>query len=239
MNYIKITLVGLIVMSLTACEGLFPCLEGNGDLTLETRAVSGFSGIYNATEFDIYIENGSQITLEVQADENLQQYIKTYVKDNSLIVEVDDNRCIESNLVRINITCPDLSRIVLAGSGDIYMNGFRTDYFTVVHSGSGYMNIADMVVANDMEITHSGSGHIDLEGKSLNAYYILSGSGNIKGDKFRVNECSITLTGSGNIWVNFITALTGIISGSGDVRYNGPANGVNIRETGSGRVFQD
>lgn len=239
MNYIKITLIGLIVMSLTSCEGLFPCLEGNGDLTIETRAVTGFSGIYNSSDFDIFVQNGSPTSLEVQADENLQQYIKTYVRDNSLIVEVDEGRCIESNLIRINITCQDLSRAVLVGSGDIYLNGFRTDYFTAVHSGSGYMDIADMVVANDMEITHSGSGHIDLEGKALNAYYILSGTGNIKGDNFRVNECSITLSGSGNIWVNFISSLTGIISGSGDVRYIGPPEGVNIRETSSGRVYQD
>lgn len=240
MNHIRIFLLLFVTLAFYSCEGFFPCLEGNGKLTIESRAVANFSGIYNASEFNISVFYSTQTSLEVEADENLQQYIKTYVTDNSLVVEVDDNRCLESvNPIQITVRCPSLSRAVLTGSGDVDIYSFSNDYFTATLSGSGDMELNDLIIGNDLQVTNSGSGDLTIDGKAKNSVYVLTGAGDINADRFRVDNCSVTLAGSGKMRVNFISTLTGLLSGSGNIHYVGPDGGVNIRTTGSGLIIKE
>ncbi len=239
MNYIRILLILIASIALYSCEGFYSCLEGNGNTIVESRAVANFSGIYNASEFNVSVQYSEEASLEVQADENLQEYIKTYVTDNSLVVEVEDDRCLESDNIRITVKCPTLSRAVLSGSGDIFAKGFSSDYFTATLSGSGDLEINNLIIGNDLEVTNSGSGEFILDGKATNSVYVLTGSGDINARDFKVDNCSVTLAGSGKMRVNFISRLTGLLSGSGDIRYIGPDEGVNIRTIGSGIVIKD
>lgn len=240
MSYIRVILIFIVGAALSSCEGLFPCLEGDGNLTVESRAVVGFTGIYNSSEYDVRVVVGNETSLQVEADENLQQYIKTYVQDNSLVIEAEDNRCLESvNPIQITVSCPSLSRVVSNGSGDIDVYGFTADYFSVTLSGSGDIDISDLVITNEISITNTGSGYLTIDGKASNSINALSGSGHMNLDRFRVNNCSVNLAGSGDMRVSFINTLTGIISGSGDIHYYGPTEGVNVRTTGSGILIKE
>ncbi len=241
MNRIKLHFIILLLISLNSCEGLFNCLDGNGVYSEETRGISSFTSINNTSGFDVVvIYDKAATSLSVEADENLQQYIKTYTQKNSLVIESDRERCLSSvTPIKITVKCPVLERAVLSGSGSLDVYNFSLGNFSATVSGSGDMELNDLVITSDIECNISGSGDLNLDGKGNSAVYTLTGSGDLDADRFKVDECSVTLSGSGDISVNFISSLTGLLSGSGNIRYYGDPGLVKIRTTGSGKVLQE
>ncbi len=225
---------GFIVNS---CEALFPCLEGNGNESTEERGVTGFTGIYNTGDFDVEVIQSTETKLIVQADENLQQYIKTYVDGGDLILETDSYRCLSSvNRIRIMIYCPLIETVVLSGSGDMDVSNFNPEYFTVTLSGSGDIDLNSMIIGKSIEVNIPGSGDVILNGKSPQAYYYLSGSGDLEGETMTTNSSKVVLSGSGDAKVFAYEDLEVILSGSGNVYVYGDPD-IQDRITGSGKII--
>lgn len=222
---------------INSCEGLFPCLEGNGDHTTEERGVANFTGIYNATDFDIEIIYDTETRLIVEADENLQQYIRTYVENGDLIIETDQNRCLSSvNIIKVTVYCPQIETIVLSGSGDIEVYDFKPQYLNITLSGSGDIDLNQISVSNSIEVNLPGSGDVRLDGKASEAYYYLSGSGDINGENMTCSYAKVVLSGSGNVDVFAYDNIDITLSGSGNIYvYGDPV--IKDRISGSGKVI--
>ena len=224
---------------LYACEILFPCLEGNGVITTENRSVSSFTTVNNASEFDVIIEYSANATISVKADENLQQYIRTYVQNGELILETDQDRCLQpQEPIAVTVYCPYLESVILSGSGDIDMYDITSDYLNLTLSGSGDINASNIIATNSLEMNLGGSGDITIDGKAANAQYYLTGSGDIHGEMMRADKCSIVLSGSGDVYTYVYTSLKIVLSGSGNVYYYGDPEEIEQRVTGSGVVIK-
>ena len=83
-KYISVGFLAIVLL-LNSCELLSPCLEGDGNIVTEDRFGASFLGIQAEGEFDIRIEYAETTSVEVKADENLMNYIKTVVKNGKLI----------------------------------------------------------------------------------------------------------------------------------------------------------
>lgn len=225
---------GLIINS---CEAFFPCLEGNGVESTEERGITNFTGIYNTSSFDVEVIQSNETRLIVEADENLQQYIKTYVEDGDLILETDNYRCLSSvNRMRITVYCPLIETVVLSGSGDMEISDFNPEYFTISLSGSGDIDLNSIVVGKSIEVNIPGTGDVMLNGKSPQAYFYLSGSGDLEAETMTTNSSKVVLSGSGDAKVFAYEDLDVILSGSGNVYvYGGPV--IKDRITGSGKII--
>jgi hypothetical protein len=234
LNILTIVFAGLM---LNSCEALFSCLEGNGVGSTEERGVSNFTGIYSTSDFDVEVIQSNETRIVVQADENLQQYIKTYVEAGDLFLETDNYRCLDSETrMQITIYCPFLETVVLSGSGDMEVSGFNPEYFTVTLSGSGDIDFNNILVGKSIEVNIPGSGDIMLDGKSPQAYYYLSGSGDIDGSAMTTDYSKVVLSGSGDVEVFAYEELDVILSGSGNIYvYGGPV--IQDRITGSGKII--
>lgn len=221
-----------------SCEAWLPCLDGSGAVVTEERLGGSFNGIQVDGEFKVIVEFGPTTSVKVTTDENLQQYIKTIVKDQKLVISNEHDGCINfSNQTQIVVSCPALNYISLNSTGNIEVNGFTSEYFNVVHSASGNITIRNLSVANTLDVSLIGSGNIWLGGRSEYANINLSGSGVINAESMRVNSCSINHSGSGNIHTYVYDTLDVILSGSGFVYYYGNPDTVNTSITGSGQVI--
>jgi hypothetical protein len=230
-----IVFAGLIINS---CDALFSCLDGNGIGSTEERGVSNFTGIYSTSDFDVEVIQSSETKIIVQADENLQQYIKTYVEDGNLMLETDNYRCLNSvTTMQVTIYCPFLETVILSGSGDMEVSDFNPEYFTVTLSGSGDIDLSNILVGKSIEVSIPGSGDIMLDGKSPQAYYYLSGSGNLYGQTMTTDYSKVVLSGSGDAKVFAYEELDVILSGSGDVYVYGEPL-IKERTTGSGNIIR-
>ena len=239
MKNIKILFaVFLLMATLVSCEGLFPCLEGDGNIVSEERVGGTFYEVEANGAFDVSIEEGP-ISVRVTTDENLQRYIETKIQGGKLVIESDDENCIEfSPGTIVEITVPEISSISLLGSGELKVRNFDSlAYLDVSQVGSGDIHILNTLVLGKISVNLIGSGNVWLNGKALNAELMLSGSGTIEAESFPVKSCTVNLLGSGNIHTFVTDVLNVSLSGSGNVYYYGNPTEVNQRVSGSGEVI--
>ena len=61
-------------------------VRGNGNLVTVERSVSGFEGIESFGSFDVTLVPSATASVKIEAEENLQPYIETFVENNKLQV---------------------------------------------------------------------------------------------------------------------------------------------------------
>ncbi len=215
-------LLGLAAGLSQSCDSINNCIDGNGILETEERIVREFYGVENATSFDVEIVSDSVYLVEVTADENLLSFIETTVRNGDLYISVQERRCINSREnVSIELHVPTLDKIVSSGSGDMDVNRLDCNTLRVTNSGSGDIDIADVFCTGTVDVVVSGSGNVDIWGKTDAVDHRLSGSGDILADDLLAVDCSVNSTGSGDVYCFAYESLDVHMSGSGDVIYYG------------------
>ena len=78
----------IVVLLLQGCFSIIENrVKGNGHVTVEERQVTSFDELRIDGVFKVYFTQGDTEKVEVEIDENLQQYINVYHKRNALVVE--------------------------------------------------------------------------------------------------------------------------------------------------------
>lgn len=211
------------------------CIDGNGKLIEENRFHESFSQVFSAGSFDVLITNDTIYEIQIEAEENLMQYIETEVRGSKLYIEERENRCLRTNYpIVIRIKMPELTGVTLAGSGDIFCDSVNTEIFDIELLGSG--NINTTIWADYVEATLAGSGEILISGEADQTDLVIPGSGNIRALDLVQNECYAEIAGSGNIRVYVLDYLNAKILGSGNIYYKGNPD-IDYQILGSGDVI--
>ncbi|MDX8338337.1 head GIN domain-containing protein [Draconibacterium sp. IB214405] len=235
MKTIKLFIYGLaMIIAASSCIDDIT-VEGNGIEASESRIVSSFDRVNSSGSFRVHITEGTEHDVLVTADENLLQYIETYVSGDVLHIDVKGIRNLRNTLpMEVYVVTPELEGIKLSGSGTITTNYFYTDKMDLILSGSGRLIAA--FEADETDALLSGSGRIELTGSTEDARFIISGSGTIDGYTFDILDCNTTTSGSGDMYVDVSRKLHADISGSGNVFYYGDPN-IETHISGSGSVI--
>lgn len=235
MKTLKLFIYGLaMIFSITSCTDEFT-VEGNGIPQSESRIVSAFEKVKSSGEFTVHITEAPNHEVLISADENLLQYIETYVSGETLHIDVKGIRSLRNRLpMEVFISTPTLKGIKQSGSGTITTDYFYSAEMDVILSGSG--KIIAAFEAEEVDALLSGSGMLKFSGLANNADFVVSGSGNIHAQQLDLRNCETSTSGSGNIIISVSRNLRSSISGSGNVFYYGnPA--VETHISGSGSVI--
>jgi hypothetical protein len=212
-------------------------VRGNGHSITQERSISGFEGLKSYGSFDITIVPSATTSVKVQADENLQQYIETYVDGRDLHVSTRDGYNLRPQSdIKITVSGPTFNTIATHGSGSIISQSPLTggdDEVRLQVAGSG--NIEVEMKARKISSSIAGSGNINVKGTSDHFNAEIAGSGNIRAANLEVTDANVRIAGSGNIDVFANNNLDVKIMGSGEVRHRGNAQ-VSSHISGSGSV---
>ena len=254
---IKFGLVmGVAVLSL-ACSGIR--VRGSGTTMSENREVGAFDSIELESFGDVFIEQGDEPGVVVEADVELIEYVNTDVRNGTLYLRVGDrgqNVSVTNADLRFFVTVSDLEKLSIPGSGDMFVEDVRVDDLTVEINGSGDVTMQDVKNGSSlfMEIDGSGeisirkaefdeiesrirgSGDISIGGKADEQSIQVGGSGDYIGGDLESQSVEIAIQGSGNVDVWAEEALKIDISGSGNVRYFGEPRDLAQQIDGSGDV---
>jgi putative autotransporter adhesin-like protein len=216
-------------------------ISGDGNVKKETRSVSGFTSLSTHGAIDVQISYGNSNTIEVQADENLLQYIETTVEDGKLTIKSQKNVNLKTrSKIVVSVSMTKINGLQLSGSGNINGTGDFTadDKTNIMVSGSGNIKLSSGNF-KEMGLSISGSGNIDLNnGTADNITLSISGSGNIDCSGITSNNVDAKISGSGNVRVNANKSIDAIISGSGNVYYKGTATNITTKIAGSGKAIK-
>lgn len=236
------------------CDGPGHCIDGNGTIKTETRNAGSFTEISSESFFDVFIFQDSIEQVIVEAEANLLPYIQTIINGSTLILREQNHYCLDNTLpVKITVRVKDLEKVSLTGSGNIHGNSeFDTQSFVIDLTGSGNIdmevnaqqveawlggsgNIDLRTTTYDLKATITGSGNMHIWGETLDSDLIITGSGNITAYGLAQDNCYVTISGSGNVYVSVTDYLDVKITGSGSVYYRGSPQ-VKANITGSGKV---
>jgi hypothetical protein len=217
------------------------CIEGNGTLSSEDRSdeIKTFTKVELHGSYDMEIIQDSFQTLVIEGDENIISHISTRVSGNRLIVETEDNHCINyDHPIKVKISVATIENIELYGSGSINCDSLSNTSLDLYIDGSGDIDLSKLTL-DDINVFIEGSGSVDLSGTATISSFTIEGSGDIRAADLLQQKCKVKIDGSGSIYTNFTESLSGVINGSGSIYYIGPKANVDIDIHGSGDVISN
>ncbi|MFW5707260.1 MAG: head GIN domain-containing protein [Bacteroidota bacterium] len=229
--------LGMITIFFASCNqaDYLPCVKPSGEVVEELRATEPFTGISLYSHAKVYIVQGSENSVRVEAAPNIQDHIEVYTSGNTLYI--DNTRCLRTRAdeVKIFIATPTITSVGLSGSGYVYLEeGFTGEHLHLALSGSGKLS-AEPVHFQEIEIGLSGSGNITVKGTVQKEAIAISGSGNVNGSLLESEQAFVKITGSGNAKVFVNEFLDARIAGSGNIWYWGSPE-INMNIAGSGAI---
>lgn len=179
-----------------------------------------------------------KVLYKIEGESNLLEYISTEVKNNHLIVKVNNNVSLQSSRNKtITVTIPykDISEVSMAGSGNMWSkNNIKSDDFKVSLAGSGDVKLTIETQKTTAKV--AGSGNLTLTGKTVDLKADIAGSGDFYGYNLNANNTNVSVVGSGNAKVVCNEDLVARVAGSGNIRYKGKPSKEDTKVSGSGSI---
>lgn len=212
-------------------------VRGSGPVVSEDRTTPSYDKVSLNIPADVYIYQGDEEGITIEAQNNILDVIDTRVRNNELDIKFENGVVAKHyEPIKVYITTANISEIRISGSGNVYNETpLVTDELNVRISGSGNVDLQDIDTPL-LDARISGSGRVYLSGECAEQILRISGSGNIHAFGLYSDEADINISGSGKTEVNVTDYLHGDISGSGSIYYKGHPV-VESHISGSGRIY--
>jgi len=212
----------------------FSGLKGNGKVVSEERKVADFNCIEASGAFNIFLNEGNETFIKVEADENIIKHIKTEVV-NSTLKLYTDNSITDAKKLNININYKKLIAVESDGVCMIIGNSeIKTAKFSSNVSGASCIKLK--LPVQELNTVSSGAGSIDISGNTDIQYIELSGASSFNALNFITNITTSDLSGTGSAEINAIKEIKGELSGIGSVSYKGEPFINNLTISGLGII---
>ena len=211
---------GLLIYSIALTIGLALALgcnvvniggiKGSGNAKSEIRNASGFKKIEAGGAVNLEISVQKDFSVEVEADDNLLEYVKTEMDGDTLIISTKD-RISPKTKINIQISLPELVDLNVSGASSAAAIGVKTDSLKLDASGASKIKI-------------------DGEVKSLEAE--ASGASGIDAENLKTENAKVDSSGASSVTVSPTNELDSVASGASRIIYTGEPQ--NIKQNASG-----
>lgn len=192
-----------------------PAISGQGAVVKKKLDVNSFHSIGLGINATIYLTQGSQQSVEIEAQQNIIDNLELEVENGSWNIK-GKKRIKEYKDVVIHITVPTVKALSIGGSGKIVgKNEFKS--------------------LEELKISIGGSGEVSLAGSASTTSISIAGSGKVDVRQLGSSSSKVSIAGSGDAFVDVKEKLTVSIAGSGSVYYAGKPS-VKTSVAGSGKV---
>ena len=196
-------------------------VDGSGTIVAESRDVAGFDKVTLAGEGTVILDEGQDVSLTVETDDNLLVHIETTVSNNTLTIATERGIDIDpSAYVIYRVTAPDITGLTLTGAGSIELSSAQADRFTIALTGAGDIEIDDLQ-ADDLDVQITGVGSVVLAGHARFQDVNLSGTGDYRGRDLESERAAVATTGVGSATVWVTGELDATVTGVGSINYYG------------------
>jgi hypothetical protein len=224
----------MILLAAGCVVNIHDSISGNGKVVNQERSLANFTGVKTGSGIDVYLTQGDQFHVEVEADENLQEWIRTEVNGNVLHIYTEKTiRSAKSK--KVNVTCKTLDQIDVSSAGDVTgLNKFKVDLLDIELSSAGELKLE--VEANEIKISLSSAGNAYLKGSTGKLKADLSSAGDLNAYELEAKAGDISVSSAGNARV-FVTEEASFRSSSaGSIHYHGEPRIQEINTSSAGSV---
>ena len=218
-----------------SCILNFPVgISGNGNVKTESRDVSDFTSVEAATGLNVFIAIGDSYSLEVEADENLHDIIRTKVSSGTLSI-YSEKAIRNAKAKNIRLTVPELEEIEVSSAADVRCeNVIETDQLTLSVSSAGQLRAS--VLTGELHMDASSSGSMEIRGEAKELKANVSSAGSIDSDKLQSKYCRVSASSAGSISIWVTDELDAEASSAGSIQYKGDPENRKIETSSAGSV---
>ncbi len=231
----KIIIAALVALLFTSCNQVFDGIKGNGNVQTEQRKIAEtFTKISVNRGLEVIVEQGDEVSVEVEADENLLSHITTKVENGTLIVTTDQNiYSAQSEIIKVKM--PVIESLEASGGSTLSSNETLKGLNLVVKSNSG--SEIDATVEFDNIISESTSGsNISLTGIALKYNSSSSSGSETDAKNLLANEVISESTSGSSSEVHPIISLNAKASSGASIEYDGTPKNISKEENSGGSV---
>lgn len=191
-----------------------PATRGDADVVTERRPVSDFQGVAVDATADVRVRVGGPFSVMVTAEPDVVDRVTTDVRDGTLVIGARASYSSQRGVI-VEVEVPALDHMALAGAGRLAASGVSADSFRV---------------------SLPGSGEVRAEGRAGRLVVRVDGSGNARLFDLQARRAEVRVGGAGNVDVTVAEAIDALVTGAGNVVYDGRPPTVVTRADGSGRI---
>lgn len=211
--------------TLIACHLSFTnVITGSGNVTTETRDVSGFDAVELNGVGRLYIIQGDAESLDIEAEDNIMDELSSDVQGGTLTLGYNDNfwntTIIPTEEIIYTLTITDLTKLTINGAGDLNIEDLAVSSLDITINGAGEVEI-DNLTADNLSIQISGTATIDIAGQVSEQTINIDGAGNYQAGDLQSDSALVSIQGLGGARVWAEEVLTIEIDGGGSVNYYG------------------
>jgi hypothetical protein len=236
MKNLKYFTAAVLCIAISVCvDGQWrKTVYGDGNVVKKERTAGAFTAVKVSTGIDVFLSQGDKMSLWVEADENLHEYIITEVKDGALHVYTDAN-IRKAERKRVYVTMKEIKYLSTSSAGDmIGETPVRTENLELNASSAGDIKLE--VYAKNVEVNISSSGDMTLTGEADILEGDLSSAGDLNAYDFKVREADIDVSSAGGADIYVTERLRANASSAGDVNYKGNPKYLDSHSSSAGGI---
>ncbi len=234
MKTLSITLTVIISLAVSACSFNLG-VKGNGKVITQERNVSEkFTEIRGSAGLDIYLIQGNEYKIEVEADENLQQFIETDITNGKLHITTSENIG-WSKAKKIYVTFIEVNTIEASSGADVVGKSMIKSETLSLKSSSG-ADLEIEVFSKDISAQTSSGAEIKVAGKASSLVAKASSGSELDAKDLTVVSCTAEASSGAEIKLNVKEFLDANASSGADIQYVGNPTSVNANKSSSGSV---
>jgi hypothetical protein len=189
-------------------------LGGSGKLVKLTTPVTAFSNLeISHMNVQVIVESSStEYALHVSIDDNLKDFFRYKVEDNTLKLSMDlsggkYSRWLSSNNTVITVKVPSLEFLSNSGNTAIELKNMQQQLF---------------------RLNSDGNADIKLQGKATRFYLQSNGNSDINAGNFVTSKTTLNTSGNSEITVNTAELVKEKVNGNVEINnlYNQPVTGI-------------
>ncbi len=196
-----------------------------------------FDGIALAGPDDVIVTPGAAYAVRLSGNRAATRHVGLHVRGG--VLHVDRRRGGNwfgrgGGSATVHVTMPTLSRVWIAGSGDVRAEKVSSKSFNALIQGAGDLQVKD-IATDAVRLTLRGSGDVSLSGRTDDLRLTVVGSGDVAAGDLKARTAAISLTGSGSVRAHADGEARLRVTGSGNAHVDG-TNRCRIVKTGSGEA---
>lgn len=223
-SYKIVTLLLLVLVTTSSC--MFKGLSGNGDVKTQTRAITQeFKAISVSHGIDVFITTNESISVEVEADDNIIDLIKTEVENGELKIYFS-KQVWHSKARKVYVSVPVIEEISVSSGASIKLeNSIITEKF-VLKASSGSDIIANVGVT-DLSCSASSGADVIISGIAKNFDVEASSGSTVNADELEAEYVDARASSGADISAFVLNSIIIKKSSGGDIKYKGNPKNIN------------
>lgn len=208
-------------------------IEVSGHRVDQLRELSGYTEIQVTSGIKVVLNQSEKESVSVKTFESVQKYIKCFVQNGVLYVEMEKGLRFKNDInVIVTIGANNIKRVSL--SGGVVATSSTKSFFDPVATSldlSGGSSLTGDMATGDLNIDISGGGSVRLTGKSTTLNMSGSGGSKLEAVDFSTDILDIELSGGARCEINVNDRINrAYLSGGSRLLYRGTriVNNVNV-----------